>query len=118
MQQSRRLVLLGAAALLAFSAGAGATETWTPELAFKVKRVGGARLSPDGQRVAFVVGTPQMEGEKSEWLSQIHVARSDGSGSIPLTQGEKSATSPAWSPDAKWLAFLSARGPAGARNNV
>ncbi len=36
-------------------------------------------VSPDGARVAFGVGKAVMEGEKSEWLYHIHIARSDGS---------------------------------------
>ncbi|HVR71425.1 MAG TPA: hypothetical protein VMT87_11335 [Vicinamibacteria bacterium] len=63
---------------------------WTPEYAVKVKRVSNVRVSPDGSRVAWVVATAAMDGEKSEWISQIHVARSDGSGAFQLTQGEKS----------------------------
>ena len=51
-----------------------------------------------------------MEGEKSEWLSQIHVAAGDGSWSTQLTRGDKSATSPQWAPDGQSIAFLSARG--------
>ena len=91
----------------------GPVSAWTPELAFKVKRVGPVQVSPDGARAAFVVATAVMEGERSEWVSQIHVARSDGSGALELTAGEKSATAHAWSPDGKWIAFVSARGKAG-----
>src|SRR5262245_65550128 len=83
---------------------------WTPELAMRVKRVSHVRVSPDGKRVAFVVSQAVMDSEKSEWLSQIHLAASDGTGAMQLTQGDRSATNPEWSPDGQWIAFASARG--------
>ncbi len=83
---------------------------WTPDLLLKVKRIPLVVPSPDGSRAAFVVSEAVMQGEKSEWLSHIHVANADGSGSFQLTRGEKSATAPRWSPDGQWIAFLSARG--------
>lgn len=87
-----------------------AEHKWTPDLMLKVKRVGPVVPSPDGARVAFVVSEAVMEGEKSEWLSQVHVGASDGSGAFQLTRGDKSATSPRWSPDGQWIGFLSSRG--------
>ncbi len=83
---------------------------WTPEVSMKIKRVAHVRVSPDGTRAAYVVGRAVMEGEKSEWLSHIFISSADGSRSFQLTQGETSATSPEWSPDGQWLAFLTSRG--------
>ena len=87
-----------------------AERRWTPDALMRVKRIATSVPSPDATRVAFVVSEAVMDGEKSEWLSQIHVAASDGSWSTQLTRGDKSATSPQWAPDGQSIAFLSARG--------
>src|SRR5207244_79683 len=64
---------------------------------------------PDGKRVAFTVRQASTDGERSEYLTHIHLVNADGSESRQLTQGDKSCDSPQWSPDGKLIAFLSAR---------
>jgi dipeptidyl aminopeptidase/acylaminoacyl peptidase len=93
---------------------------WTPDEILKVRRVGSVIPSPDASRVAFTVSEAVMEGEKSEWLTHIHIAPDPSTGpgqvSYQLTRDAKSATSPRWSPDGQSIAFLSQRG--GDKNNV
>lgn len=82
----------------------------------KVAGVGGARLAPDGTRVAYTVSETKMEKDK-EWKSVTHVWVVALSGGKPrqYTRGEKSSTAPEWSPDGRQLAFLTDREKDGER---
>ncbi len=84
-------------------------EGWTPESMMKVRPVGPVRVSPDGRRVAYVVTDAVMTPERSEYVSQIYVANSDGTAATRLTFADKSSTNPQWSPDGRLLAFTSTR---------
>ena len=99
--------------LLAQDAGKG----WTPESMIKIKRVGGTSISPDGKLIAYTVSAPQMEGEKSEFLTHIWVVSPDGTMNSQFTYGDKSCTNPVFSPDGTMLTFLSSRGTSG-KNEV
>lgn len=83
---------------------------WTPAEMIKFKRLTGAVISPDGKRVAYTVSTPVMDGEKSEFLTHIWIASTDGLSNRQFTFGEKSCTAPQFSPDGQILSFLSPRG--------
>ena len=82
---------------------------WTPELAFSVKRVGSVAISPDGRWAAVDVSQPVMEAEPSEWRTSVYVYAVGGAGQQAVGRVETPASSPAWSPDGRWLAFASSR---------
>jgi len=80
------------------------------------KNITETNISPDGKFIAYVVNIPLMEGEKSEYNSQIWVAAADGSFNIQYSRGQKSSSSPRFSPDGNQIAFLSTR--SGDKNQV
>ena len=74
---------------------------------FQIREVEGPRLSPDAQWVAYTVRSTSMKEDKSE--QRIWMVPFAGGDAIPLTAEGVSSKHPRWSPDGKYLAFLSAR---------
>lgn len=84
-------------------------QTWTPEMQIKTRTVGAPRISPDGRRVVYTVSDAVMTADKSEFVTQLWLATTDGKDNFQLTFNEKSSTNPKWSPDGNWIAFTSTR---------
>src|SRR5579859_4971264 len=87
------------------------TRLITIEDLYRIKFLGKPRISPDGQRVAFVVTS--VDEKKDEYHASIWVAPADGGEAKRFTTSAANALSPAWSPDGRWLAFVSEREGAG-----
>src|SRR5271156_6312208 len=75
---------------------------------YTIRAVSDPALSPDGQSVAYTVTT--VDSAKDRQDADIWLTHWDGTGSVRLTQGHESHHLPRWSPDGRWLAFLSSRG--------
>lgn len=75
----------------------------------KMKTLGDPQVSPDGKWVAYTVMTSDVEKDKRD--TDLWMVRWDGGEQVRLTStAESSETVPRWSPDNKYLAFLTSRG--------
>ncbi|HEX8495499.1 MAG TPA: S9 family peptidase [Pyrinomonadaceae bacterium] len=78
---------------------------FTIEDLYRVKSVSDMHISPDGKSIVYVVGTPDLA--RARRTSQIWMMNIDGTNARQILQNEKSANSPQFSPDGKWISFVS-----------
>ena len=80
-----------------------------PKDVHRIKHVGDIAISPDGEWIAYRVGTTNVD--KDESTSDLFMVNWNGSTRIQLTHTEDSGEGhPRFSPDGKYLAFVAARG--------
>ena len=113
MRSFLSLRLPGAAGLvaLAVSASVAAAQTKRPMTIVElidVPQIGSPRLSPDGTELLYT--RSDTDWKKNGRTTHIHRIGADGSGDVRLTNGENGESSPRWSPDGAWVAFLAQRG--------
>ncbi len=79
-----------------------------PEDLYAFRFLADAQISPDGTRVAYVVREIDREG--NSYRSAIWVAPFEGTTApVRFTAGPGQDAQPRWSPDGRWLAFVSDR---------
>ncbi len=91
----------------AWAQNGGGLRAITLEDLFAIHPVEGARISPEGKWVAYTVTTSSLAKDEDE--QRIWMVPFGGGDAIALTAEGDSSGHPEWSPDGKWLAFLSAR---------
>src|SRR4030088_2600607 len=78
-----------------------------PSDIFELKTVGDPRISPDGAWVAYTVSSLDKKDDTSN--ADIYMTATAGGPPVRLTSSKKPETSPRWSPDGRYVAFLSGR---------
>lgn len=102
-----RTALALLALMLVVSAAPAQSRIPTLDDLLTLKSVNSTQISPDGKWVAYTVSYADFK--QDAFITQIWLANSDTGKSFQLTRGEKSSTTPRWSPDGQRLAFLSNR---------
>jgi dipeptidyl aminopeptidase/acylaminoacyl peptidase len=99
----------------AFFASADSKPKLTLDEFFNSVSFSGIELSPDGNSV--VIGTERADWDQQIFRGDLWLYRDDAKGGslIQLTQSGHDS-SPKWSPDGRWIAFLSERKSSSAKN--
>jgi len=75
---------------------------------FEIREVRDPQITGDGKWVAYAVSTMSLKEDKTE--TRIWMVPSEGGDAIVMTAEKQSSSHARWSPDGKYLAFLSKRG--------
>jgi dipeptidyl aminopeptidase/acylaminoacyl peptidase len=93
--------------MLAPAASYAQKRAFTIEDLYRIKSISDVHVSPDGKSLIYSLGIQDLP--RAKHVSHIWMMDIDGSNPRQMTQGEKSENSPSFSPDGKWISFISDR---------
>lgn len=103
----KHIVLIGLLIVGVSSPAVAQKRPLSTEDVYNLKDVRDPQRSPDGKWVAYVVSRAIKADDKND--SDIWMASWDGSQELQLTSSTDGESQPRWSPDNKYLAFVSSR---------
>jgi dipeptidyl aminopeptidase/acylaminoacyl peptidase len=106
MSKTRAFVLVLCVLMVPASAAAQKRGLTTADI-YNLKDVRDPQRSPDGKWVAYVVARAIKDTDKND--SDIWMASWDGTQELQLTSSPDSESQPRWSPDNKYISFVSSR---------
>jgi dipeptidyl aminopeptidase/acylaminoacyl peptidase len=101
------LTLLVLALSLVPSPAAASGRAWTSDDILSLKVVTDPRVSPDGRLVAYVVES--LNADADAYQTDVWLVPTEGGEARILAASPAGDDAPRWSPDGRWVAFLSER---------
>lgn len=103
----RHLIWSAVAIVIVLVTPVSAQQPMTPDDVLALRQVSDAQVSPDGRWIAYVVSVADLEQNAAN--TDIWLVEAAGGEPIQLTRSPKTDAQPRWSPDGKWIGFVSAR---------
>ena len=107
-----RLVTAALLTLLTALPAAAQKRPVTVDDVLGMKGIGTPMVSPDGTRVIYTVRQWESEKDRMESRTRIWMVPVAGGAARQITFGERGDSQPQWSPDGRYISFVSARGAA------
>ncbi|HVK96876.1 MAG TPA: S9 family peptidase [Flavisolibacter sp.] len=99
--------LISATLLIGVAAFAQIQRALQPSDIYRLKDISSPQISPDGKWIAYSLST--VDSSKDKRSSDVWMISYDGKENVQLTNNPANESTPKWSPDGKYLAFLSPR---------
>ncbi len=93
--------------LVTLGAAAQTTRPLQPSDVYRYKDISSPQISPDGKWVAYVLSS--VDTAKDKRVTDVWMVSWDGKESVQLTNSPNNEGNPKWSPDGRFLSFVSAR---------